>query len=831
VESAATSLMEINTLVFGDAAIFKLALLALALGYLNAPLWLWSLAILNGAWGVFGLPFEFVAGLAVVLLVFNVPAVRRALFTGFVMKLMKSILPKISETEKTALDAGVIWSEAELFSGRPNFKKLMDEPYPRLTPEEQAFMNGPVEKLCSMLNDWEIWKNRELPKDAFQYMKDQGFLGMIIPKEYGGLQFSAMCNSEVVLKISSRSIAAGVTVMVPNSLGPAELLIHYGTDAQKKKLLPRLAKGLEVPCFGLTEPAAGSDAGSITSEGVLFKNEKGEICIRLNWQKRWITLAAISTVIGLAFRLRDPENILGRGEDLGITCALVPSNTPGVMIGRRHDPLGVPFYNCPTEGHNVVVNAEDAIVGGTAMAGKGWQMLMECLAAGRGISLPAQAAGGIKLAAKITSAHASVRKQFGVPIGRFEGVEEPLARIFGANYFIEAMRRYTISALDQGIKPPVVTAIAKFNATEWGRKAANDAMDVMGGAGISMGPRNTLAIPYIAIPIGITVEGANILTRTLIIFGQGALRAHPFAYKEVDAAEKGDLPAFDRAFFGHIGHVIHNMCRSVVLSLTRGYVGSRGYGQGVSRYFQKMDWASASFGITADLAMALLGGSLKFKEKITGRFADILSWMYIGTAVLSRYKADGFKKSDLPFVQFSMDVAFHEIQRAFEGIYQNMDVPLIGWFFRNPLRWWSNLNSLGNFPADRKGHKIVSLMLDDAEIRARLTEGLYVPKEANEQVVRLERAYAAVKAAEAVDRKLRQAVKAGTLPKMKGPKLAAEALKKGVLSQTEFEALKKAEELRWDAIQVDDFSEDEYHQSSNVKAHSKPGPVLQVYGK
>jgi acyl-CoA dehydrogenase len=410
-------------------------------------------------------------------------------------------------------------------------------------------------------------------------------------------------------------------------------------------------------------------------------------------------------------------------------------------------------------------------------------------------------------------------------------VEEPLARIGGAAYFVEAMRRYTLSALDQGIKPPVVTAIAKYNATEMGRKCANDGMDIMGGAGISMGPRNTMAIPYIATPIGITVEGANILTRTLIIFGQGALRAHPFAYKEVDAAEKGDLVAFDKAFFGHIGHVFHNMFRSFLLSVTRGYIGSWGYGKGTGRYFQKLDWASASFAITADLAMALLGGQLKFKEKITGRFADILSWMYIGTAVLRRYQAEGYRKEDLPFVKYSMDVAFAEMQKAFEGIYQNFDVPVAGWLFKNPLRWWSNLNSFGALPADRTGHAVVSAMLENPEIRQRLAEGVYIPKDINQQVARLENAYKVIKQAEPIEKKVSKAVRKKTLPKVKGPKLLQAALEASVITKDEFEVLKKAEELRWDAIQVDDFSESEYHQNKGVKSQPKAASVQEVYGK
>lgn len=813
-------------------------LIPIILGYFGAPLILWSVFGLAAIW-VWGLSMTTLYVVAAILLVFNIKPIRRILVTSIVLKIMKSILPKISATEREALDAGVVWSEAELFSGTPNFKTLMDQPYPQLTDAERAFIDGPIEEICDMADDWETMKNREISPATMQKIKDSGVMGMIIPKKYGGLEFSAMANSEIVQKISSRSLATGVTVMVPNSLGPAELLIHYGTEEQKDHWLPRLATGEEIPCFGLTEPQAGSDAGSITSYGVLFQNEQGELSIRLNWKKRWITLAAISTVIGLAFRLRDPDNLLGRGEDLGITCALIPSSTPGVEVGRRHDPLGIPFYNCPTEGHDVVVKAEDAIIGGTAQAGKGWKMLMESLAAGRGISLPAQSVAAAKLCAKVTSAHSVIRKQFGVSIGKFEGVEEPLARIGGAAYFMEATRRYTISALDQGVKPPVVTAMVKYSMTEWGRTVINDAMDVMGGAGISMGPRNLLAAPYITAPIGITVEGANILTRTLIVFGQGALRAHPFAYAEVKSAEAGDLAGFDVAFWGHVGHVVKNSVKSVVLSLTRGAFAPRGYGHGVGRCFQKMAWASASFAITADLAMALLGGSLKFKEKLTGRFADIMTYMYIGTAVLKRYQAEGYKTEDLPFVRFSMELCFSEIQKSFDGIYKNFDSPMlppgvrqiVKWLFAGPLRWWSRLQSFGDYPSDAVGHKVVSLMLQDTEQRNRIVEGIYAPADPAEQLGRLERAFSSIKQAEGIDRKIRKAVKKKTLPKIKGPELTKQALDKGVITQEEFQLVQKAEELRWDAIQVDDFSEEEYHQNRGVKSQVSDVPLDKLYGK
>ncbi|MCM2281593.1 MAG: acyl-CoA dehydrogenase, partial [Bdellovibrionaceae bacterium] len=745
--------------------------------------------------------------------------------SGSVMKMIAKIMPAISDTERTALEAGVVWVEGDLFSGKPDFKKLMNEPYPQLTAEEKAFVEGPVEKFCAMIDDWEIWQRRDLSPQAWEYLKKEKFLGMIIPKEYGGLGFSALCHSEVIQKLSSRSVAACISVMVPNSLGPAELLIHYGTEEQRKKYLPLLATGEEMPCFALTEPTAGSDAGSLTATGDLFKGDDGKLYIRLNWNKRWITLASIATLLGLAFRLRDPNNLLGKGEDLGITCALIPTKLPGVMVGRRHDPLGVPFYNCPTQGKDVVVSV-DQIIGGLDGAGKGWGMLMESLAAGRGVSLPAQSTGGVKYGARVVSAHASVRKQFGMAIGKFEGLEEPMARIFGSAYLLEAMRRWTCGALDKGIKPPVITAMAKYNATEIGRKCINDAMDIVGGQAISRGPRNTLAHTYIAMPIGITVEGANIMTRTLIIFGQGAMRAHPFAFREVAACEKRDVAAFDSAFWGHVGHVVRNTFRSIALSVTRGYIAPSPIGGSVAKYFRRLTWASASFAIMADIAMGTLGGDLKRREKITGRFADILSWMYISTAVLRRYIADGQRKEDLPFVHFCLNHGLYEIQKAFDGLFANMRVPGMTWFFRGPLRWWSNLNALAGESKDEHTHKIASLMMADTEQRHRLTEGIFVSKDVNDSLGRYEHAFKIVKRAETAERKIREAIRNGTMPKMKGAAAAQLAYDKGVITSEEFGDLKKADEVRLDAVQVDDFSQEEYVQHSvSAKTTGLPSSV------
>ncbi len=802
------------------------AFITFILGFTGAAFLFWAIAIAAMLVG-FAAPLWLLASFTTVALVFLIRPIRQLAVSAQLMKILKALkfIPSISATERTALEAGVVWIEADLFSGKPDFDKILKEPYPELTKEEQAFLDGPVDRLCDVMSDWEVWETREIPPAAWDIIKKEKFLGMIIPKEYGGLGFSAMAHSEVILKISTRSVAGAITVMVPNSLGPAELLIHYGTDEQKKNLLPKLATGEEIPCFALTEPSAGSDAGSITSDGVLFKGEDGKLYIKLNWNKRWITLAAIATTLGLAFRLKDPQNILGRGEDLGITCALIPAKTPGVVLGRRHDPLGVPFYNCPTQGKDVIVSI-NTIVGGLEGAGRGWKMLMECLAAGRGVSLPAQSTGGAKLVTKVASTHAAIRKQFGTAIGKFEGVEEPLARIAGFNYILESFRRFTLGALDKGIKPAVITAIAKFHATELSRRVINDGMDILGGAGISRGPRNILANLYIATPIGITVEGANIMTRTLIIFGQGALRAHPYAFKEVDAIEKGDTKAFDRAFWGHINHIVRNLFRSIGLSLTRGWLAGWPRGGSVSQYYRKLSWTSASFAIMADIAMGSLGGQLKMKEKITGRYADILSWMYIGTSVLRRFEADGKRKEDLPFVHFAMGHALYEIQRAFDGIFTNLEVPLLSWLIRGPIRIWSNFNPLGGEQIDKHTHKIATLILTDGEQRDRLTSGVYMSKDPEDALNRLERTFKTVKLAEGIEKKVRNAVKSNAIPKAKGAALVKSALDAKVITQEEFNTLTQAEKMRYEAIQVDDFSQEEYVGQSNSKAREPQGKAI-----
>ena len=781
----------------------------LLLGYFSAPLWLWTVIFLSflAGWGTSWPPilFFFTMGL-----VFNTP-LRRVFVSNIILNLFKKfqLIPKISETERVALEAGVVWIERDLFSGSPNFKKIMKEPFPTLTEEEQKFIDEKVDKLCSLVSDWELWETRKLDPKVFEYLKKEKFLGMIIPKEYGGLGFSALAHGEVICKISTKSTALAIFVMVPNSLGPAELLHNYGTEEQKKKYLPKLASGEEIPCFALTEPHAGSDAGSIQSHGEIFKGKDGRLFVRLNWNKRWITLASISTLLGVAFRLKDPENLLGKGEDLGITCALIPTKTEGVIVDKRHDPLGMPFHNCPTQGHNVEVPLEEVVVGGLEGCGRGWSMLMDCLTAGRGISLPSQAAGSGKLGSRAVSAHATNRKQFGLSVGRFEGVEEAIARIVGLAYITESCRIFTAASIDSGIKSPVITAIAKYYSTELMRDIVNRAMDVFGGAGISRGPRNVMAHPYISTPLAITVEGANIMTRTLIIFGQGVLRAHPYAYKEVIAVENNDKKAFDKALWGHVGHIVTNLCRSIVLSLTRGFFVFTPGGKS-RRIYQKLTWVSSVFSLMTDVAMGSLGGGLKTKGKITGRYADILAWMYLLTCTLRRYREEGEKKEDWPVIQYVANYAFNEIQKAFEGIFENLKVPGFSWFLRGPVNWWMGLNSLDTPPSDSLSHKLSHLIQQDGDQRDRLTKGMYISDDPEDGLNRMDQAFKMVKKAEAIEKKIRKAKRAKILPKKPVAHTMDLALEKSVITKEEYELIKKAEEMRNDAIQVDSFSQEDY---------------------
>ncbi|OGS90890.1 MAG: acyl-CoA dehydrogenase [Gallionellales bacterium GWA2_60_18] len=751
------------------------------------------------------------AALLAFFLLFAIPAIRRVLVSSLVLMAFRKVMPQISATEQEAIDAGTVWWDGDLFSGDPDWNKLLAFPKCSLKPEEQAFLDNEVEQLCAMLDDWDITHKRaDLPPAVWQFIKDKGFFGMIIPKRYGGLEFSAQAHSAVVAKIASRSATAAVTVMVPNSLGPAELLLHYGTNEQKNNYLPRLAKGQEVPCFALTGPFAGSDAGAIPDYGVVcrgeFNGQPDVLGIRLTWEKRYITLAPVATLLGLAFKLHDPERLLGGEVECGITLALIPTATPGVLVGRRHFPLNSAFLNGPTQGEGVFIPL-DYVIGGAARVGQGWRMLMESLAAGRSISLPASSVGGMKMAARSSGAYARVRKQFHLPIGRFEGVEEPLARIGAHTYMIDAARRLTALAVDLGEKPSVISAIVKYHATERGRSVINDAMDVHGGKGICLGPDNYLGRAYQQTPIGITVEGANILTRTLMIFGQGAIRSHPWVLKEIAAAHDQNRASaarsFDEALAGHIAFAISNAARSFVFGLTGGRGAHVPRDGETRRYYRMLTRFSAAFALSADVAMAALGGSLKRHEKISGRLGDVLSMLYLCSATLKRFEDDGCPVEDLPLLHWAMQDALHRMEQALDGAIRN--------FPNMPARWLLRvlIFPLGLRmapPSDRLGHRIATLLMQPGGTRDRLTADMYLSRDEQDALGALESALSSTLACEPLQAKLEEARKAGKLKAMDELARIAEARDAGIISAEQSLQLQRDYALRRKVIMVDDFA-------------------------
>jgi len=742
---------------------------------------------------------------------FGFPGMRRQISKRALMPLMRAALPRLGDTEKTALEAGTVWWDGDLFSGDPNWNKLLAYKEPKLTDEEQAFIDGPVTELCRMVDDWQIAQDHDLPEDIWQFLRDNGFFAMIIPKAYGGKEFSALCNSRVVTMLASRSVPLAVTVMVPNSLGPAELLLHYGTQEQKDHWLPRLASGEDIPCFALTGPEAGSDAGSIQSEGIVCERKVGRkkvLGIRLTFKKRYITLAPVATLIGLAFKLKDPDGLLGPAKDLGITCALVPSDTPGVQQGNRHDCLGVHFHNGTLEGEDVFVPL-NAIIGEREGAGQGWQMLMDCLAAGRAISLPALSVGCAQLATRVTGAYATVREQFNTPIGRFEGIEEPLARIGGYTYFMSALRTLTCGAVDAGEQPAVISAIAKAYMTEGMRRVVTDAMDIRAGSAIVRGKSNILARAWQAVPIGITVEGANILTRTMIVYGQGAIRCHPFVQAEIQSVADNDVVAFDRAIFGHINHASKNFLRSIVLGLTGGRMAGGHIDENVNRYLEQITRFSSAFASASEIAMLTLGGKLKRREKIAGRLADILAWMYIASATLKRYADSDTRPEDLPFVQWSCETALYEIQTALDGVCSNLDNAFAGRLLRLVvLPWGRTLRP----PADKHGSRIARALLEDRAERERLTPDIFVPENDEPGLGRLEAALDRAVESIQVETKLRDAVRAGKLKRAPGPVLAKKGVEAGVITEEEYGQIEAADDIRALAIAVDEYTPEEFAQ-------------------
>jgi acyl-CoA dehydrogenase len=762
----------------------------------------------QGAWGVWkGVLWLALAGLWLL----NVRPLRKAVMTRPFMKTYLRLLPAMSQTEREALEAGTVWWDGELFTGAPKWKKLLSAQAPKLNAEEQAFLDGPCEELCRMLDDWHITHERgDLPPKVWDYLKSRGFFAMIIPKRYGGLQFSAYAHSCVLAKLASRSTTCSSTVAVPNSLGPAELLVHYGTEEQKDYYLPRLARGDEVPCFALTGARAGSDAAAIPDTGVVCRglwHGREIIGIRLNFNKRYITLAPIATVVGLAFRLYDPEHLLGEKTDIGITCALLPRNTPGITIGQRHFPINIPFQNGPVQGRDVFVPV-DYIIGGAKMAGVGWRMLVEQLSVGRCISLPSNGTGGAKAGTWATGAYARIRRQFNTPVGRFEGVAEVLARMAGFTYTMDAARSVTAGAIDGGEKPSVPSAMLKYHVTEMARQVANDAMDVHGGKGIMLGPKNYLARGYQCVPVAITVEGANLLTRNLIIFGQGAVRCHPFVLREMTAARDPDrsrgIDEFDRALFGHVGFTISNAVRSFVMALTHARITASPVPGPTGRYYQHIVRFSASFAFAVDVAMLTLGGYLKKKENLSARLGDVLSCMYLASMVLKHHENQGRLTEDLPLVEWSCRTLLYRAQEQLHGFLRNF-----------PNRFLAGLMTFFIFPrgrvysapSDSLGRKVARLVSSSSESRERLCEHIYWTLEPGNPLGLLQEALILAESVEQLEKRIRvDGVKTGRVTALDLPGQIQQALALGIISEREAADLNDYDRKVMELISVDDFA-------------------------
>jgi acyl-CoA dehydrogenase len=749
------------------------------------------------------------------LVLLNVDAFRLRYLTRPFLRTYRRLLPAMSDTEREALEAGTVWWDGELFSGRPDWHRLLAAKAPMLTAEEQAFIDGPCEELCRMVDDWDATHRRaDLSPEVWEFLKQRGFFAMIIPKKYGGLEFSAYAHSCVLAKLASRSAMLSSTVAVPNSLGPAELLLHYGTEEQKEHYLPRLARGDDVPCFALTGPRAGSDAASIPDTGIVCRGTwqgREVIGLRLNFSKRYITLAPIATVIGLAFRLYDPDRLLGGDKvDYGITCALIPRDTPGLRIGRRHFPLNVPFQNGPLSGQDVFVPV-DFIIGGTTMAGQGWRMLVEQLSVGRCISLPSNAAGGAKAAVFATAAYARLRKQFGQPVGRFEGVEAALTRMAGAAYVIDAARSVTTAAIDGGEKPAVPAAMLKYHCTELARQVANDAMDVHGGKGIMLGPSNYLGRGYQVVPVAITVEGANILTRSLMILGQGAIRCHPYVLREMTAAKDRDkrrsLREFDRALFGHIGYTLGNAARSLVTALTFARFSAAPDTGATRRYYQHVNSFSARFAFTTDMAMLALGGYLKRKEHLSARLGDVLSALYMASMVLKHYENQGRPEADLPLVEWSCRTLLYRAQEQLHGFLRNF-----------PNRWLAAFMRVIVFPrgrtyfapSDRLGRSIVEPLMMPSATRDRLAQGIYRTLEPGNPLGLLQEALELSVACEPIEKRIRvEGLKTGRVTALDVPGQIEQALAAGLIDDREAAMLRLHDRKIMDIIHVDDFATEE----------------------
>jgi acyl-CoA dehydrogenase len=814
---------EVHQMVWALLVLSVVAFFVLAIR--QSPLWQWALAALViGVLAMLrpddGLTFSTsVAGWifallpAVVLGLLVLGPIRRAVLTGPAYKLVKAILPRISRTEQEALDAGTVGWDAEIFSGRPDWDKLLDIRKPDLSEEEQAFLDGPCEEVCAMIDDWDTRHNRmDLSPEVWQFLKDKGFLGMLIGKEHGGLGFSAQAQSQVVSKIASRSVAAGITIMVPNSLGPGELLEKYGTPEQQGKYLHRLAKGQEVPCFALTGPHAGSDAAGMRDVGVVtFGDYEGKsvLGVRLSWDKRYITLAPVATLLGIAFNLYDPDNHLGKGEEVGITLALVPANYPGVNIGRRHYPARSAFMNGPTSGTDVFVPM-DFLIGGPEYAGQGWRMLMECLATGRAISLPAIGTISIKAALRTTSAYARIRRQFGIAIGIMEGVGEGMARLVKSAYQFEAARSVTAAIVDDGQKPAVISAALKYRTTDEMRHRVNDAMDIHGGRAIQDGPSNYLFSGFANVPVAITVEGANILTRTLITFAQGALRAHPYLLKEVEAAQNPDrkagLMAFDTAFSGHIGFILRNVVASFFHNLTFGRFASTPVQHELKGWYRQLHRYAQSFALAGDWTVAFLGGDLKRKQMLSGRMADAFSELYLLSTALKRFEDDGRMPEDIAIIDAIARDRIAGVEKALGEVIDNFPNP----FMRFALNFF--IFPLGRHarPArDRDNFRLARSVLGQSVLRDRLTRGVYVTFDPNDRTGMLEDALTKVEAAAEIEKKFFRAIKKGIIDRRLDRDAIEDAIAAGVLTAEEAQIMRVADEATDRVIKVDDFAPDE----------------------